>query len=164
MREGAAYTLGEMDPSPKEVVPVLMSALKDDSSSVRFSAATAFWNIGKSAERAVPALISALKDQNTHVRTAAIEALLNMGTLSQSALFQALNEKDLRVFVAKGLGNLGPAARDAVPALITLLKDKDSAARRLASPRCSAEYSVNGLNPARASWYRKTTRRNTWAK
>jgi HEAT repeat protein len=122
------------------LVPILLSLLKDPDRDVRVRVLTALGNFGGQAHRVLPALRLALKetaleDDDEFVRIRAAHALLQVGPEPDSevaGLIDSLqNELEvLRFHAAVALGNLGRAARSAVPALIhTALWDEDPAVR-----------------------------------
>jgi hypothetical protein len=71
MRLGIVSVLRQIE--RKEIIPVLITALKDSNEYVRSDAASALGSI--KAEEAVPALITALKDSDENVRSVAASAL-----------------------------------------------------------------------------------------
>lgn len=78
---------------------------------------------------AVPALIDAMKGSSPAIRKGAVRSLVAMGRPSAvsstlvRALTEALSDADLRFQAVEALGNLGAAARPAIPALKTLRAD-----------------------------------------
>ena len=130
----------------KGAVPALIQALKDEDNfqqedvsnpsvyreSVCYSAMKALSGIGEEAIDAVPALIPLLQDHNRFVRSDATGVLGSIGKGAVPALIQALKGEDKlgdrgrgRVNAMKALSRIGEEAIDAVPALISLLQDKD---------------------------------------
>jgi HEAT repeat protein len=84
------------------------------------------------AKAAVPALFEALSDSREGVRWSAADALSKMDLAGLGAVAQlatALRSPDsyVRGFAAWTLGNLGSAARDAVPALVQALGETEGA-------------------------------------
>jgi len=69
---GCNYALLAMG---KEIVPYMISLLKDDEWEMRRGAAWILGEVGPEAKDAVPALTEALNDSNPEVRTRAAEAL-----------------------------------------------------------------------------------------
>jgi HEAT repeat protein len=102
-------------------------------------AASAFSAIGTNA---VPLLLPKIKDRNPAVREAVLNVLGNgfwkaLSTNEAIAIFQkALSDREptVRLYSALGLGRIGPAASNAVPALIAALQKKNSARDRFNSP------------------------------
>ncbi|MBI4802265.1 MAG: HEAT repeat domain-containing protein [Elusimicrobia bacterium] len=62
VRQGAATTLHEVDPSSKEVIPVFIEALQEKTTYYDLYAAVILKDFGSEANDAVPALIGLLKD------------------------------------------------------------------------------------------------------
>jgi HEAT repeat protein len=106
--------------------------LADRSATARQEAAEALGQIGPAAKPAVGALIAALGDTDDAVRDAAAETLAVFGKDAVGPLTAALKHTDasVRRGAAAALGHMGPDARDAVPALIAMVKnDADSDVR-----------------------------------
>ncbi len=92
----------------------------------RFNPAQASDKIGKAAERIVPAICQALDDPT--LCAAACELLVAIRpTMAQGALIGTLHSEHAksREATASALGDLGPEARSAIPALITALADNE---------------------------------------
>jgi HEAT repeat protein/lysophospholipase L1-like esterase len=91
------------------------------SAAVRAECAEALGGLGPAARGAVPALFAALSDRSEFVRASAARALAKMelGTGDVPRLVEALGSPDrfVAAFGAWTLGNMGEAARPAVPAL-----------------------------------------------
>jgi CubicO group peptidase (beta-lactamase class C family) len=66
----------------KRAVPALAKALQDKNAKVRWGAAIAFSNMGKSASEALPSLVEALNDKNDNVRWCSLIALGNIGEVA----------------------------------------------------------------------------------
>ena len=170
----AADTLGHFGLAAKNAVPALIGALKDTDEAVRDAAALSLGGIGPQSGDSVDALNDALRDESENVRRSANEALQrvrNSKTVAaarQDAYWPSLrlvnvvhglmksleNEnKNVRWIAADTLGQLGPAAERAVPALISALRDTDeevriSAAISLGEIGPKAEKAANALAKA----------------
>jgi HEAT repeat protein len=105
-RTGAVNSLAEMGQVGKAAIPKIEGLLKDKDASVRLAAALAIWRLGGNADHAVAILRQNLKNQGSY---------------------------PLRVGAAVYLGNIGPAAKEAIPDLIEALKDKDEDVREQAA-------------------------------
>jgi HEAT repeat protein len=104
-----------------------VDVLKDLDPDYRIKAVTALAVIGKVDRQVVPVLAGALKDGDEKVRVAAACALGAVGDpQAVPSLVGALKDpcEDVRSSAAETLGALGPAAREAVPALVGLAGDK----------------------------------------
>jgi len=87
----------------------------------------------------VSGLIEALRDLDPDVRQHSAIALAAIGPEAIPALIQVLTDKikERRAAAAYALGQMGEAARDAMPSLLTVLKDDDAAVRRSAAQAIS---------------------------
>jgi HEAT repeat protein/lysophospholipase L1-like esterase len=128
---GAAWAAGRRKDAG--AVPALSAALLSPDESVRREAARALGRLGDAADPARPALHRALGDPRASVRWAAAGALFELGGRASELplLTRALASDDpfVRGYGAFTLGELGPAARDAVPALAEALRHPDGYTR-----------------------------------
>jgi HEAT repeat protein len=135
-RQLASFALTKMAPASQAAVGALARALSDDVVEVRMNAALALCRLGQAARPAVPALIAALRRRDNGARvgqfslnvremTAVALGRASAGTAEgTAALTEALREartEGSRVAAARALGEVGPAARPAVPSLRALL-------------------------------------------
>ena len=97
--------------SPEKTVEVLIVALKDKKSTVRWNAALALATMKSAASPAVPTLLEILRDENETVRHHAFEAL----------------------------AAIGPAAEEAVPALFGIMMNKQETLDSRARARTALE-------------------------
>jgi serine/threonine protein kinase/HEAT repeat protein/Tfp pilus assembly protein PilZ len=165
VRAAAAAALGAMGPSAKDVVPDLVGALRDENANVRWRAAAALGEIGPEARAAIPALLSALEDRDVSTTDAVALALEKVigkpepspqprpeppipeapGTADLGSLILSLTTDDdqsVRWRAAAALGDMGPAAKEAIPALTGALEDKDN------TVRCEAARALGRMDSA----------------
>ena len=122
-----------------EKLTAWIEELQHDDEVVRRRAARALGELGSQAEPAVAELIETLSDDGKLVAFEACQALAKIGPPAIPALTKALahNEVAVRSWAARGLEEIGPEARAAIPALIDSLRDHtisvDYAASALAS-------------------------------
>ena len=112
----------------KSAVELLITALKDEDSDVRWEAAEI---LGKIKDpRAVESLITALKDKDSVLQGRAVEALEKIGKPAVEPLITALKDEDsdVRWRAAEILGKIKDPR--AVESLIAALKNEDLWARR----------------------------------
>jgi HEAT repeat protein len=124
VRSAAAWTLSQIGRNGAAAVPALARALSDSDPHVRDLAALALQAMGPTAVPAVPELVAALSDPVAYVRAPAADALGAMGPAARAAvhpLAERLLAKDEQGLVlnsiATALGDIGPEAKDALPAL-----------------------------------------------
>jgi HEAT repeat protein len=157
-RSTALRALEIIGPNHKPVVPAVRTALREDKAeSVRAAAAQ---TLGRMAAKAkdVRDLIDPVADALQHdksgvVREAAAAALGHMASerdlktalpvlvrLGMPALTEALKDKHegTRAAAAAAVGKIGPDARDALPLLLEIAKDKKA-------DRLTREYAVRSL-------------------
>src|SRR5262249_5480001 len=137
VRIAAAAALGEIGPGAKAAVTALSESLRDEAAFVRQRAAEALGHIGAGANPALASLRCALKDKEGAVRVQGALAMWRIDRNSHaiSALIDELQAKEgyVRDHAAKALGQIGPAAKKAVPALRKLVKDRDLFSHRIAA-------------------------------
>jgi HEAT repeat protein len=123
VRAEAVRALLRTGPQSNTEVGALDDSLRSDLDIVRFHAAMALGDLGAAGRPAVPGLIhAALWDEDPAVRLVAAMALWKIdrkGPLVVPALVRALDDaNELICWIAvEFLGQMGPAAQDAVPAL-----------------------------------------------
>jgi len=136
---GAVSALGAIGPEHPGILPALVRtvSLPQAPEAVRVRAAEVLGSFGQKAKDAVPALVSLLKGPHSAaIRSAAAQALMSISTEKESGLpilVWALGESpdpNVRRWAAEMIGRLGPAAFDAVPALVKALEDPDPAVRQ----------------------------------
>lgn len=146
IRAAAFSTLGQLGKAAKAAVPDLIAALKDEEN--RYNAVYALGELGSEAEAAVPALVPLIRDKN--VCSAVFTALGKIGEAAVPDLKIALQDSDddVRRNAAAALGQMGGAAKAAVPDLIEALKDDkvcDSAINALGGIGSEAEAAIPAL-------------------
>lgn len=118
----SVWALGWIGADAKAAAPAVIRALADKSEGVRRKAAFALGRIAPDPETAVPALINALDDKQEDVCQAAADGLSKIGAPAVKALIEALTGPEkVRQHAANALGEIGPDAKAAIPALKELL-------------------------------------------
>jgi HEAT repeat protein len=103
--EGDIHILARFGPAAQEAAPVLQTALTNEYVSVHLSAARALWRIDAEPKEVLPLLVKWLQTGGAYTKAHAAEILAEMG----------------------------PAAKEALPALRALLDDKSENVRRAAA-------------------------------
>lgn len=129
-------------------IPLLVEALNGRNASLACAAAEIIRTLGPVADQAVPALVAVALRKRLRVGGAAsrsrgqsklipmtIEALRQIGEPSVSALIDALADDDVEVVLRAIdlLGDFGPLAEPAVPALLAAARRRDISVRNTAA-------------------------------
>ena len=108
-------------------MPVLEEGLKDKALLVAWNTADAIRRLGPKAKATVPLLTELLKHDDRDVRIVAAQALSTMGGGRQTGCPRGWllrqNDPAQEVQITLALAQLGPNAKDALPALIERLKN-----------------------------------------
>jgi HEAT repeat protein len=119
--------LGRIGSGAKAAVPLLVKALAHPSFPVRFAAAGALSQIDPGQQGARAPLYEGLKNENYRVKAAVVLVRLDPGKTKVFVDYLTTLLRDESEFVreqaAGGLGEIGPEARSAVPAILPLLRD-----------------------------------------
>ena len=110
-------------PSAADLV-ALQQDLRQGGSAERQAAAKALGELGSAASAGIPLLEDAARSSDVGVRQAAVDALGALRPQAALPLYVAALQEDslhARMWAAGGLGRMGPAAKDAVPALAAVL-------------------------------------------
>ncbi len=135
VRGTAAYALGKMGPESRVAIPDLARALRAPHRQIRGAALWALSTIDPRPD-ITPEIANGLIDgfEAEHQDKQRTERLNHRPPQEVTALVEELTSNELasRVSAANGLRELGPQARDAAPALATMLSDTDERASRAA--------------------------------
>lgn len=141
-RACAARLLREIAPDAKVAVPELIRLTRDEpNQGVKGNVRDTLWAIGPGLELNVSEFLELIKDQDVYVRLYASFALgytrphISNEKVVIQALMSAAKDQDdtVRVMSVRGLGRVGPMAKDAVPVLIPILQGKDKQLRNEAT-------------------------------
>ncbi len=131
----AAMTLRRLKPDSEEAMNTLIECVKGTDVNARQQAVQFLGTLGKSARDAAPALRRTLRDPSIPLRVAAAGALWKITGETETSvpvLVKALKPSPInyaRYQAADWLGQMGPAAKAALPALRKLRDDPDAALR-----------------------------------
>jgi HEAT repeat protein len=112
-------------------MPILVTALLDKEQRTQSAATKCLIDLKPRASILMPAISKIADGANTETTKNIVEVVADAGPTAVPILIKALDVESLRPRVAVILGRLGPEAKDAAPALASILeKDKTPAARR----------------------------------
>lgn len=132
----AIVAVRRIDEHAKGVVAALMTVLKGKHENNRLQAMYLLQQIREEARPAIPALIAVLSDKSGQMRSTAIQTLRIIGARKEAVgpVSRSLRDKDFQVSVRQEaytfLQGLGADAKEAVPALIAIVKDPNDAINR----------------------------------
>lgn len=140
----ALAVLADVGPPARPATAALINFLDSPERSLRDAAARALGSIGPAAKEAIPTLVR-LAQMRTDPKL--IEPLARIGTEDRrvaTALLEMLKDRgnpaEWRAAAARGIGQLGPGAREAVPLLIDLAQTADTGRRNsLAAPPLNSD-------------------------
>jgi HEAT repeat protein len=158
----AAQSLSQMGSQAGGAVPALIPLIRDKNPAVAWRAVNALGEIGAGAKAAVPELEkafttapqTALKEDAPLFRDRILHALTKIGPDGVPVFVKLLErEQKIRGTIATALGEMGPKAKAAVPALVKSLADKRRGVRtqiawalwRIAGHRAAIHVLVEGL-------------------
>lgn len=128
VRSIAAIALGDIGPGAKSAIPALVTALKDSDTTTRICAAAALGEMARGNDMAIAALRKAIEDNDSRVGENAINSLVRIGAVDRKLidhLIGLLKGKRHDFVAARGLGVIGPPAKDSVPTLVAVMDDKE---------------------------------------
>jgi HEAT repeat protein len=165
VQNGAALALSKMAPASAAALHDLIAVLDGPDYWIRMNAVFALARLKSDARAAIPALIKATKEPTNRTNLGSFQntiqqaAALALGRVSAGtaegvpALTEGLAANDdhyTRVFFVRGLGEVGPEAKSAVPQLRQLLKHEDGWLRESAQEalqKITGESAVEGAAP-----------------
>lgn len=138
VRLASLLALEEPARKVEAMVPVLAGALKDTDKNVRITTASILARIGPPAKAALPALTDALNDKEAEVRVSVASVLVDLDPKQTEKVLPLLvkelgnPDEKVRRAAAYVLGQIGAAAKPAVPELEKALKDSSADVRQAA--------------------------------
>lgn len=131
------WALARISPDDKKLrskaVALLAEHLKAEKKAVREAAARALAELHPAPGEFAPYIQKALAGQSEETIARALDALAALGPAAVPGLVQGLAVKDSQAAIAYILGQIGPEAKEAVPALTGVLASDNPRARREAA-------------------------------
>lgn len=130
VRAYAAYAVGQLGDEAKSAGAALARALADTDPLVRRQALKAVRAIRPDPEVMAPALTAMLKAATPHETARVLDCLAEFGVEAVPGMIRWLKAPETTYWACLVLSEIGPAAKDAVPALVDVLKQSDVNVRR----------------------------------
>jgi HEAT repeat protein len=130
VRAHAAWALGAVGAAAKPAVPALAELLKDSDPAVRRQVVKAIQAIRPGPQVMVPLCVKLMEDPDPAMRVRVLQAIVGAGAKAVPGLIEALKNEKAAYWACLALREIGPAAKDAVPALAEKLKDPRPEIRR----------------------------------
>lgn len=151
VRAHAAETLGSIGEAAKPAARALAGLVRDDEEIVRREAIEALQSIQPGPRVMLPILSDLLADPNPVVRSRIMAALADRGADAMRLLVPALDNEETAYFACLVISEIGPGAKEAVPALLKLLDSENQGLQReaimaLAAIGPAAEPAVDKLS------------------
>jgi HEAT repeat protein len=133
VRAHAARSLGEIGAPSKSAAAELASLLQDPDETVRRQTVQALRAIRPGPQVMLPLLTKLLEDSDPGVQMRILNAIAEAGPAAVPGLIEALKNDKTAYWACIVLRDIGPAAKDAAPALAEKLKDPRPEIRREAA-------------------------------
>jgi HEAT repeat protein len=130
VRAHAVLALGAIGPAAKDAAPALAEVFKDPDVSVRRSVIHALRSIRPGPQVMVPLCTTMMENADPTMRARILSTIADGGVESVPGLIAGLKSQKACFWALIILRDIGPAAKDAVPAIIDTLKDKRPEIRR----------------------------------
>jgi HEAT repeat protein len=123
-RAYAALALGKTSNTDAKVVTALAKSLTDKEARVRGMAVRSLRRLKPEPELMLPIMIEALEQAEPQGALVAVETIAAAGDKAIDGLTKALDSERARYWACLALGEAGPKAKKAVPALVKALSDE----------------------------------------
>jgi len=133
VRARAAHALGRIGAGAKPAIESLVGLLKDDDAGVRLQAVRAIVAIHPGPKVMIPLFIKIMEDSDAAIRVRVLDAVSDAGPAAVPGLILALDNEKAAYWACLVLRQMGPGAKDAVPALAKKLASKELEVRREAA-------------------------------
>jgi HEAT repeat protein len=130
VRAHAAHALGQIGAASKLAAAPLSALLKDSNDVVRRQAIMALGAIRPGPQVMIPIFVDLMDDPDEGVRQRVLHAVSQAGAPAVPGLIEALKNEKAVYWACLVLREMGPVAKDAIPALAGLLKNPRPEVRR----------------------------------
>ncbi len=124
VRAQSVYALGRMRVEDEASLKAVVARLTDPEAIVRRASVSALLALKADRSKLMPLVVKALEDGDPAVVMPALHSLAEAGADVVPALAEALDHKEARYWACLILAELGPKAKEAVPALQKVVADE----------------------------------------
>lgn len=125
----SAFSLSSLNPNDpvlgQQAITMIVKGLKSDNPTIRSAAARALVEFKGPQELVAPVVISAVEEASPEVIGNIMQILADQGAAAVPRLMRGLANEKLRPYAIQVIGRIGPEAKEAVPALASLLPATD---------------------------------------
>jgi HEAT repeat protein len=123
VRSQAIFALGRLKAADERSLEIIVDRLSDQDAQVRRAAIRALRLVDAPRGMMVPLIVKLLSDSDQAVAMRALSAIGDGGIEVLPSLIAALDDRDARYWALLAVGEMGPQAGTAVPALVKALGD-----------------------------------------
>lgn len=123
VRAQAIFALGRLRAADEDSLKTIVGHLSDPDAQVRRASIRALRMIDAPRKTVGPLIVKLLNDSEPTVAMRALSTIADGGVEVVPALTTALDQREARYWACLALGEMGPQAKEAVPALIKVLED-----------------------------------------
>ena len=124
VRAQSIYALGRLRVEDEPSLAAVVARLTDPEAMVRRASISALLTIKADRSKVIPLVVKVLEDGDASVVMPALHSLAEAGADVVPALAEALDHKEARYWACLILAELGPNAKEAVPALQKVVADE----------------------------------------
>lgn len=133
------------EPTMDRAIEVLANGARHEKVFFRSAAVRGLAELKTGRGRTIPTLVAALKDPEPEVMANSLGGLVALGSAAVPELSKALADQHLQIPAAVALARIGPAAKGALPALMSALKSDNPEFHR------EAHFALAALGPEAAA-------------
>jgi HEAT repeat protein len=124
VRAQAIFALGRLGAKDDATITTIVARVTDPDAAVRRATVAALRSLREQRDKIRPLIVKVLEDSDPSVVMPALHTLAEGGAEVVPSMIEALGHKEACYWACLVLAEIGPAAKDAVPALVKVLADE----------------------------------------